>query len=551
MNISTRFRTARERIAVCAILSLSLLAAGGIATLTGCGGGSDTPAMVTRTTPVVFAINWAARSRAIGGPASALSAVVVLKGAAADGTDLTISPAINRDAANLAAYTQNITSANVAKVGTFPLHVEFHAQTNGAGDLVGVADASVTLASDGSGIGDIATVGRVASVAVNAGQSVSVGVTGALNFTAKDGGGNILALTPGSAQFGVTGGGDKLQVSPSGAVTGVVVGSAQVTATVDGKVSSPQTVTVAYVGGGTLQGISVQNNDGTTAALQAVAGSLPTDGTAPAPAVDGSSTQAVRGGNVLASVRTTGKADSILVGVEGQPDFYRVNVSGSGRGAAVPLASLAGRDQSACGAACGGIGKKYPTVSVRPVGSATTRDAGGTTYNVVIFLPIDYVGTTFTILIVTETGGTRSIVARLPITINGTAQASGKLQFTMTWGQPVDLDLHVMTPDGDEIGFDHRNGTSGGDLDLDSNAACTIDNVDNENITWTTTDPKAGTYVIRPDYWSACESTVPIPYTIRVNKNGAINTFQGTFQPSEVDRNSGTNVAHNISISVP
>ena len=546
-----------RRAMLCALLVLPALCAGTAALLGGCGSssgdslsgsGTSTTPGTARSTPVNFAVNWASRTRALTAPGSALSAVVVLKNAAPNGTDFVVGN-INRDVTQLAAYTQPVTSTAAAKVGAALLHVTFYAQPNGLGDVVGTADAPVTIAADGSGIGSISAAGRVASVTVAA-TRFSLDVTQDLPFTTKDAAGNLLAVTPGSAQFAVTSGGDKLQVTPGGTATGVGVGTATVTATVDGVVSAAQPVAVSYIGGGTLQGVSVQNNDGSTAHAVGRAGTLPVDGTVAAPGTNGSSTQAVNGGNILGAVQAVEKLVAINVGVEGRPDYYRLDVSGAGR-AEKGLRSLTGRDQSACGAVCGGIGKKYPTILHASAGAGATRAAGGSTYNIVMYLPVGYTGGNFTLIIVTEGPSGRSSPVRLPITINTQGVASGKLQFTMTWGQPVDLDLHVKTPDGDEIGYDHRQGTSGGSLDLDSNAACTLDNIDNENITWIGTDPKPGTYVIRPNYWSNCTVTTPIPYTIRVNKNGALSSYQGTFDPSEANQNSGGDPAKLITITVP
>ena len=208
-------------------MTLALLSGVTLTTIAGCGGGSSSNnTNPSATTPVNFGINWAARSRAVSGPASALSAVAVLRGGALNGSDLSLTTApINRDGANTAAYSQNITSASPAKVGEATLVVTFFAEANGNGAVVGVAQAPVTITATGGGIGDIAAVGRVAAVEVGGGQSVSVDLQKDLTFTAKDASGAILAVSPGSAQFAVTGGADKLQLAASGAAKGLIAGT--------------------------------------------------------------------------------------------------------------------------------------------------------------------------------------------------------------------------------------------------------------------------------------------------------------------------------------
>jgi hypothetical protein len=94
-------------------------------------------------------------------------------------------------------------------------------------------------------------------------------------------------------------------------------------------------------------------------------------------------------------------------------------------------------------------------------------------------------------------------------------QATAALVISLAWDSPVDLDLHVFvpapvsdaTPDGlsevwskkpaaDPIGKD-------GMLDGDSNAACTIDNQDQENVVWQGTPP-SGHYIVRVEAFSLC-----------------------------------------------
>ena len=207
----------------------------------GCGGGSNSNSR--QTTPVKFDIAWAERSRAVGAPASALSAKLVMKGASSDHTDFSYS--VDRMDAP-AAYTQSVTSTGSAAVGVWNATITFYAGKGAQGDVVGVASRSVTLKSDGTGIGDVATVGTVASVLVVSGQVVFVAQPGSLAFSALDSAGNMLALSPGSAKWNLVGGGDILQLSPSGAVVGTMVGQATVTVMVDGKTSPVTSVAVQF-----------------------------------------------------------------------------------------------------------------------------------------------------------------------------------------------------------------------------------------------------------------------------------------------------------------
>jgi hypothetical protein len=105
---------------------------------------------------------------------------------------------------------------------------------------------------------------------------------------------------------------------------------------------------------------------------------------------------------------------------------------------------------------------------------------------------------------------------------------TGDVQVTLSWDADADVDLHVVDPAGEEIYYAHRTSASGGSLDLDSNAACTIDGVRNENITWPVGRAPRGQYTVRVDYWSSCG--VPrADYTVRVNSGGNVQILTGTF----------------------
>src|SRR5690606_11580969 len=79
---------------------------------------------------------------------------------------------------------------------------------------------------------------------------------------------------------------------------------------------------------------------------------------------------------------------------------------------------------------------------------------------------------------------------------------SGEVQVSVSWDAASDVDLYVVDPAGDEIFWAAPQAPSGGQLDLDSNAGCEIDYVNNENITFAEAPP--GTYTVRVNYWNSC-----------------------------------------------
>jgi hypothetical protein len=132
---------------------------------------------------------------------------------------------------------------------------------------------------------------------------------------------------------------------------------------------------------------------------------------------------------------------------------------------------------------------------------------------------------TFNLVLGALSGGASGPHELVPVVL--TQVGTGKVQVSVTWDKESDVDLHLVEPGGDEIYYGNDVATSGGTLDLDSNAACDIDGVKNENITYTT-DPPRGTYTVRVDYYDACTVT-ETKYVVTVTVAGHTSTFSGTF----------------------
>jgi len=112
-----------------------------------------------------------------------------------------------------------------------------------------------------------------------------------------------------------------------------------------------------------------------------------------------------------------------------------------------------------------------------------------------------------------------------------TQVGTGDVQVSVSWDTPSDVDLHVVGPDNVEIYWAHTASTSG-NLDLDSKAACTIDNVNHENVTWPVGNAPAGTYTVRLDYWASC-AVAATNYVVTVKVAGsAAQVFTGQFTGS-------------------
>lgn len=145
----------------------------------------------------------------------------------------------------------------------------------------------------------------------------------------------------------------------------------------------------------------------------------------------------------------------------------------------------------------------------------------------------DYAGVGFTVRVATVTDGVVSAPVNHAVSVNSVAAGSSQLQVSLNWVHPVDMDLHVLMPDDELIFFANKVGAQGGQLDLDSNPACILDRIQNENVTWRTTAPISGEYVVSVHLWSACEAIESMPYIVTVRRGDQVTTFEGSFLPAD------------------
>jgi len=106
---------------------------------------------------------------------------------------------------------------------------------------------------------------------------------------------------------------------------------------------------------------------------------------------------------------------------------------------------------------------------------------------------------------------------------------TGDVQVSVVFDANSDVDLYVTDPSGEQIFYGNRTSASGGELDLDSNADCQIDAVNNENIVFPDGTAPRGTYAVYVDYFASCG--VPrTNYVVTIQVVGQEpQTFTGTF----------------------
>lgn len=149
---------------------------------------------------------------------------------------------------------------------------------------------------------------------------------------------------------------------------------------------------------------------------------------------------------------------------------------------------------------------------------------------------------TFTILFSLQ-DNEGNVSARENLTVQQTQVHRGKLEIALSWDLLNDIDLHVIQPDSEEIYYGHTTSSEGGYLDLDSNAGCTIDSVNNEHIIYPDTATiLSGTYIVKVDFYSDCVGSGTTHYAVSARYNGEVinpvsgnNPAEGTFQAGTSD----------------
>jgi hypothetical protein len=135
------------------------------------------------------------------------------------------------------------------------------------------------------------------------------------------------------------------------------------------------------------------------------------------------------------------------------------------------------------------------------------------------------------------------VSAHSTIQVTKIEAGTGRLQVSCSWDKLNDVDLHLVEPNGAEIYYGDDYSENGGELDVDSNADCYLDYINNENITY---DDEAiiesGKYTVRVDFYSTCSITANTNFIVTTRYRGQIitpttgtNPYSGSFIPSDED----------------
>jgi hypothetical protein len=250
---------------------------------------------------------------------------------------------------------------------------------------------------------------------------------------------------------------------------------------------------------------------------------------------------------------TVGRIDDVIVRVASPNQGVEATL----RGGELPLAQVGGVPTvSVFGAFINGGSARVRIARVgAPFSRAVLRIAGRSGYySIGLPEPRETVDLTISVGDSLPAGGIRveaavgPTVAQLSKYGTGTGRiitvGTGDVQVSVFWDEQNDLDLNVTDPTGETVSFANETARSGGVLDLDSNAGCSLDNVNNENIVWPTGRAPRGEYVVRASLWSNC-SVVPAGtnYTVTVRVVGQPpRTFSGRISTVTPSAGGGTEI---------
>jgi hypothetical protein len=225
------------------------------------------------------------------------------------------------------------------------------------------------------------------------------------------------------------------------------------------------------------------------------------EGAADGPAADVSSDATViNGGSVQESITSETKFSKVRMALE------PVGATPTGTGTA-----------TAAPATPGSPSKGYHEI---------TLEQAANEIEIVVTIAQALPGTTFVFYFaVVDEGGKQGKLSKQDV--EALEVGTGDVQISVSWDADSDVDLHVVDPSDDEIYWDTPSSPSGGELDLDSNADCDLDHKRNENITWTDAPP--GEYIVRLDYYKACD-IAKTNYVVTIRVSGqATRTYTGSF----------------------
>ncbi|MEY8593960.1 hypothetical protein AALK14_21205 [Butyricimonas hominis] len=162
----------------------------------------------------------------------------------------------------------------------------------------------------------------------------------------------------------------------------------------------------------------------------------------------------------------------------------------------------------------------------------TISRAGTNMYNVILLVSQNLEGD-FTIRIATKTVN-GEITKEFTTNVKYITAGTGALQVSLSFDNEKDVDLYLVKPDGAVIYYGNRDNYREGDdetegteeviygLDVDSNAGCGIDGINNENIFYPDGYVQSGKYEVWVNMYQNCDRSIATNWVVTVIYKGAL-----------------------------
>lgn len=110
---------------------------------------------------------------------------------------------------------------------------------------------------------------------------------------------------------------------------------------------------------------------------------------------------------------------------------------------------------------------------------------------------------------------------------------TGDVQISLAWNNVNDLDLHVVTPDGEKIFFNSRESSCGGELDVDMNASGPDSNTPVENVFWPVGGSPPGRFQVLVHHYANHGGRDPTRYQVTIKVKGDTKKYTGTVKSGD------------------
>ena len=128
-----------------------------------------------------------------------------------------------------------------------------------------------------------------------------------------------------------------------------------------------------------------------------------------------------------------------------------------------------------------------------------------------------------------ELAGVAAAVADIQERVTKAGGRTGEVQFSLSWKDRNDLDLHVIVPGGTRIHFDHRTSPCKGELDVDMNIQPESDEPV-ENVRWLKGKARSGRYTVLVHWYRAHVRRRELPFELVVKLGAETELVKGTIR---------------------